>query len=185
MIPPIHQIGSPTGATGATGAHSAAARALRDAKVSTVSTRTRPLGVAAFTLVEIVMALGIVSFSLLATIGLFANGYLIANDAAVRTSTSVIASRVFGLVADELHAGNNPQASMSSYQEVFDSSAIALDDQASKQWAYRASVSFTATPVGSSDQNDYVLRAETRVESRRSVRTVYRYFAFKLPATGP
>lgn len=138
----------------------------------------------AFSLVEVVMAIGIASFSLLATVGLLASGYSMASDAINHSNMTAIASRAFAQVTEELRAGNDPSTALKSYEERFNAEGLPLSVAENQdQWAYRSSLKFSTIPVGSKSENKFVLSAETQVESRREVKKLYQCFVFNSSQT--
>lgn len=134
----------------------------------------------AFSLVEVVMAIGIASFALLTTLGLLANGYTTASEARNRANGSAIASRVFALVADEIKAGNDPRTSLNTYEEHFDSEGLPLGSTTS-MWAYRSMLKFFPVSLGSHGENHLLFRAEVQIESRRQTQKLNRYFVSRFP----
>jgi uncharacterized protein (TIGR02598 family) len=136
----------------------------------------------AFSLVEVVMAIGITSFSLLATLGLFANGYSAASEARGRTTAAALATRAFALVSEELKAGRDPSVSLADYREYFDAEALSLGTNARiDQWAYNSRLNFTPVSIGSAGENTRVFRAKVQIQSRRETRTAVQYFAKTAP----
>ena len=125
----------------------------------------------AFSLVEVVLAIGVVSFSILATVGLLS----VANDASKKARDEGFAARLAANEFDRIRslgATNFPNPYTTHY---YDSNLVDLGTTKTSNAVYEFSIQFSTLPAG--DAADLLLNAEVRYPAQ-AVATNQNVFRF-------
>jgi type II secretory pathway pseudopilin PulG len=128
--------------------------------------------VAAFSLVEVVVAIGIVSFSILATFGLLS----VANDANKKARDEGMAARLASNEFDRLRCLNKANFPSTYITRFFDADLNDLGTSNSPKAAYSFGVTFVYPPPDSGT-GDVILNAEVRYppQAPAANQNVYRF----------
>jgi len=137
-----------------------------------MSAKNRKRAIAGFSLVEVVLAMGVVSISVLATVGLLS----VANDTSKKARDEGFAAR---LAANEferlrsLGAANFPNPYSTRY---YDSNLVDLGTTETGDAVYEFSIVFSTPPAGTAD---LLLNAEVRYPSQAVAanQSVFRFTA--------
>lgn len=123
----------------------------------------------AFSLIEVVLAIGIVSFCVLATVGLLS----VASDVNRRAREEGNAARLAVNEFERLRSLGAPNFPVANYSRNYDSD---LNEVTSSQSVYTLTVDLTAAPAGTAD---LILNAEVRYPAQTAAanQSIYRFTA--------
>jgi type II secretory pathway pseudopilin PulG len=123
-----------------------------------------------FSLVEVVMAIGVVSFSVLATVGLLS----VASDTNKKSRDEGNAARIALNEFERLRSIGAPNFPTAAYSRYYDNDLRELSNQQGA--IYSLSINLVAAPAGTAD---LILNAEVRypAQAATSNQSVYRFTA--------